>query len=328
MKKIFVLLLVFLSGITYGQRFNVPVISKHENILTQQRTIMGQDGVRFHYDLIANSGFLSSQGITAPRNWVLPDLSGTVQLTKTAMRTITSATTVLVSDKTINISSGSFTQNLITSVGNTGISYEFVNSGSGIVTLDANSTETINGALTLVVPSQSGYTIKSDGSNWVITDKFRQESLNRTQWSQNISTTTITDGTSLNIFSLIPNASKVANGTDGGINELNIVSNGILIQWHGVAMTHEIRVIYTIATGTDQNYNMELRRVLDDSVIGTAQIDRNADTGVATAVFSTYTGSATDNFVLTGFYIAFRNNSGSSVDLTTNLNLFITSYFR
>jgi hypothetical protein len=279
-------------------------------------------------DSSVGSAYLKTTGLASDVILEMPHKSGTLALNNTNVRTVASSTTILLSDKTINISSGTFTQNLITAVGNIGLEFEFINSGSGIVTLDANSAETINGSLTLVLPSDTGVKIKSDNSNWIITSKFKQENLNRTQWSQNISTTTIANATSLNILTLIANASKVTNGTDGGINELNIVLNGILIPWHGVAMTHEIRVIYTIDTGSSQNYNMELRRVIDNSVIGTSQVNRNADTGIATAFFSTYTGSSTDPFVLNGFYIAFRNNSGASVDITTNLNLFITSYFR
>lgn len=360
MKNFLRILLLFIGLSSYGQRFNAPVVSKHESLLNEQRTTMSQDGIRFNPLNLSYTGYLNASGIIGNRSWNLPNADGTISLisqsitngvlTKSpsedkvfdelalkpslsyvdrpAIRTVTSSTNLTPSDKTLNISSGTFTVTINTAIGFSGITYQIVNSGSGIITLDPNGTETINGVLTLIVPSQSGYTIKSDGSNWVIIDKFRQESLNRTQWSQNISNTTIADGTSLNILTLIPNNSKVSNGTDGGINELNIAFNGIIINWHGTPMTHEIRVIYTLSTGTDQNYNMELRRIVDDSVIGTAQIDRNSDTGIATAIFSTYTGSSTDPFVVNGFYIAFRNNSGASVDITTNLNLFITSYFR
>lgn len=244
------------------------------------------------------------------------------------IRTVSSSTNLTPSDKTLNISSGTFTVTIDTAVGFSGVAYEVVNSGTGIITLDANGSETINGALTLVVPSQCGYTIKSDGSNWIVTDRFKQENQNRTQWSEPISTTTISNATSLNLLTLIPNASKLANGTDGGINELNIVSNGILIPWHGSTMTNQIRLLFSIVTGSVQTYNVSLRRVSDNSIIAVDQVNRNSDTGLCMVDFSTYTGNASDPFVTGGFYITLDNNSGASVDITTNLNLFITSYFR
>ena len=122
-----------------------------------------------NYTIEDKDGILITEGLSNGKtygrkngNWVAID----------EIRTITSATTILVTDKTINISSGTFTQPLITAVGNLGIEFEFINSGLGIITLDADGTQTINGTLTFTIPAQCGCKIKSDGANWIVTNKF------------------------------------------------------------------------------------------------------------------------------------------------------------
>jgi len=260
-------------------------------------------------------------GYGLPSAYTLPDL-----YSKT--RTIVSATTILKSDKTINIGAGTFTQPLPTAVGNVGIEYEFINDGNGIITLDPDVSELIDGLSTFTLPVKQGVIIKSDGSNWIITDVCRRETINRTQWIQAISPTTVNNATSLNLLTLISNANKSANGTDGGFYELSTATDKILTKWGGVVQTHHIRIGFTITTGTDQHYNLTLRRYSDNSILSSSKINRDADTGVCTADFLTYTYSASDPFVIGGFYIQLDNNSGASVELTTGINLLIVTYFK
>jgi len=40
------------------------------------------------------------------------------------------------------------------------------NAGTGVVTIDADSSETINGVLTVAIPSGTGFVLVCDGSNW------------------------------------------------------------------------------------------------------------------------------------------------------------------
>ena len=287
---------------------DLTVISANRNYTTEDK-----DGM-FIVDGLSNGKTYGRKN----GNWVAID----------EIRTITSATTILVTDKTINISSGTFTQPLITAIGNAGIEFEFINSGSGIITLDANGTQTINGALTLIVPAESGYKIKSDGTNWIITSKFRQQALNRTQWVQPISTTTVPNGSELQLSELISDANKLSNGTDGGIYELSISSGTILTEWKGAVMVHNIRITLNIETGSDQHYILSLKRSIDDSIVQSTQINRNVDTSICSAEFLTYTYSATDPFVTDGFYFSLTNNSGVSMDLTTDINLLISTSFR
>ena len=235
-------------------------------------------------------------------------------------------------DKTIYISSGTFTVNLPTSKGIKGKEFEIINAGNGIITLNTVGGGEIignSGSTSYVIASQCGVVIQSNGEDWRIKHQLRMETLNRTQWVQNIALTSISNASSLNLLTLIPNASKFANGTDGGFNELNITGgNRILTNWTGKPTTHHIRITLTISTGSDQHYTLTLRRFADNSVLGAAQLNRNADTGLQTIDFITYTYSDVDPFVTGGFYISLDNNSGASVDLITSLNLFITTYFK
>jgi hypothetical protein len=314
------------------KRYNEPITSKDSNSAIEQRTILSKDGIRFYWDLLINEGFLKSAPLSALRTWILPNSSGTIALQeyvdRPAYRSVSSTTNLLITDKTLNISSGTFTVGIVTAVGNTGITFRIINNGSGIITLDPNASETINGSSTLTIPSETGVVIESDGTNWIIIGKHRLQTLHRTQWIQPIALTTIANGASLNLFNVITDANKSVNGTDGGIYDLSIATDKILTQWHGEKMTHHIRISSTIVTGTDQHYILTLRRYADNSVLGQVQLNRNADTGLFTADFLTYTYSDVDPFVTGGFYIALDNNSGAGVDITGSINLLIVTYFK
>lgn len=81
----------------------------------------------------------------------------------------TGAYTLTDADYAVNVTSGTFTLTLPTAVGIAGRIYVIKNSGTGTVTVDANGSETIDGALTAALLSRySSITIQSDGSNWII----------------------------------------------------------------------------------------------------------------------------------------------------------------
>jgi hypothetical protein len=83
---------------------------------------------------------------------------------KTANYTLTG------SDRLINCTSGTFTLTLPTAVGSTGRVYDLKNTGSGVITLNTTSSQTIDanasGALTL--NQWDNLTVVSDGANWII----------------------------------------------------------------------------------------------------------------------------------------------------------------
>ena|SRR3990167_1854493 len=76
--------------------------------------------------------------------------------------------TVTALDCVVNCTSGTFTINLPTAVGISGKVYTIKNSGAGIITVDANGSETIDGNLTQIIIATSSMTILSDGANWII----------------------------------------------------------------------------------------------------------------------------------------------------------------
>lgn len=77
--------------------------------------------------------------------------------------------TATTSDYFIDCTSGTFTVNLFTAVGNTGRILIIKNSGTGTITVDPNGTQTIDGATTQSLSTQySRVHIISDGANWKI----------------------------------------------------------------------------------------------------------------------------------------------------------------
>lgn len=81
----------------------------------------------------------------------------------------TSAYTATVSDHTLNVTSGTFTLDLPAASTCTGQSLKVRNSGSGVVTLDGNSSETVDGVATFPLGSGSYVEITSTGSAWILT---------------------------------------------------------------------------------------------------------------------------------------------------------------
>jgi len=79
----------------------------------------------------------------------------------------TTTYTALVTDRTIECTSGTFTVTLYTAVGHNR-TLVIKNSGAGTITVDGAGTETIDGALTQSLASLQSLTIRSNGTNWII----------------------------------------------------------------------------------------------------------------------------------------------------------------
>ena len=89
--------------------------------------------------------------------------------TSPSLRNATATDTFATASETINCTSNTFTVNLPTATGIQGTVYTLVNSGTGVITFDANGTETINGSLTIDIKKQYvSRTVQSDGTNWII----------------------------------------------------------------------------------------------------------------------------------------------------------------
>lgn len=89
------------------------------------------------------------------------------KFTITPTRNVTAATEASINDYTLIATSGTFTISLPTAVGILGRQYVVKNSGSGVITVDAYSTQTIDGALTKTVASGAAIYVQSDGANWI-----------------------------------------------------------------------------------------------------------------------------------------------------------------
>ena len=85
------------------------------------------------------------------------------------LRNVSVTDTFSAANETINCTANTFIVNLPTAVGIQGTTYTLVNSGTGIITLDANTSETINGSLTIDLKRQyTSRTVQSDNANWII----------------------------------------------------------------------------------------------------------------------------------------------------------------
>jgi hypothetical protein len=85
----------------------------------------------------------------------------------------TTTYTATTSDYFIDCTSGTFTVNLFTAVGNTGRILIIKNSGTGTITVDGSGTQTIDGAATYSLSAQwATVQIMCDGNNWKIISKF------------------------------------------------------------------------------------------------------------------------------------------------------------
>ena len=81
----------------------------------------------------------------------------------------TGAYTATITDHVINCTANTFTVTLPTAVGITGRQYVIKNSGAGVITVDGNAAETIDGAADATLATQyDSITLASDGANWVI----------------------------------------------------------------------------------------------------------------------------------------------------------------
>ncbi len=82
----------------------------------------------------------------------------------------TSAYTLSNTDYTVNCTSGTFALTLPTAIGITGKLFVLNNSGTGTITLNTTSSQTIDGSAsgTLTLAQYKNYTVQSDGSNWIV----------------------------------------------------------------------------------------------------------------------------------------------------------------
>jgi hypothetical protein len=122
------------------------------------------------------AGSTNQFSIDASGNVVTTGTLGAGAITHTGIkdnyRLITSADSLVATDDFVAVT-GTTTITLPTAVGITGTVYTIKNTGTAIVTIDADGTETIDGALTYVIrTTNSGVQIISNGANWLVKGVF------------------------------------------------------------------------------------------------------------------------------------------------------------
>lgn len=170
--------------------------------------------------------------------------------------------------------------------------------------------------------------VGGDKINDNFTELYNSLNLAETLWSKTtITPTTVTNGSFINLLTLISNTDIDGVNSDT-YDLLSIASNAIKTTWRGSKIIHLIRIAFNISTGTDQFYQIQIRRKVDDSVVYRRMVQRNSDETIQTVEMTTRTLSGTDPFVVDGFYLAFVNNSGSSADLTGTLSVLVISNYQ
>jgi hypothetical protein len=112
--------------------------------------MVGFDGTDFW-------GAAQSGGIGTPVGIVYP------------YRAVTAAYSIVVSDYQIEATANTFTITLPDATGVAGDAYSIKNSGTGIITVDTTSAQTIDGALTQTLTQWDNLTVMSNGTGWIIT---------------------------------------------------------------------------------------------------------------------------------------------------------------
>ena len=194
----------------------------------------------------------------------------------------------------------------------------------------------------MAIITNAGYTsggasiqdgVVSANSVWSSQYLHSRKTYTQTQWGNTITNTAVLNNTGINLLSFLTDANKNSNGTDVGyIDELNLSGTGsgtyIIMPWRNNGrLLNIIRVNIAIAPGGAQGLGLQLRRKTDNSVISERRVDRSPDRTLEGVEFISYTGSEEDPFVAGSFYVWFDNTSGTSITLTTSVNVLCQTFY-
>jgi hypothetical protein len=214
-------------------------------------------------EFVARNGFISLGGVTFP----LTQVNGTY--------------TVLPTDYFVEATGNSFTINLPSAVGISGQTYEIKNSGSGVVVVDANGSQTIDGALTKTLNQYNSLFITSNGSNWIIGGANGTSGVSGNDGSNSLRWNFSTSGPASTQFTA--NTTTLSSITTLTFNEND--SNG--------TNTDAWWSIVDFWNANNNNTTLQITKVGDNSVIGTYNI-----TGVTSGATTWTLG--VENIVSTG----------------------------
>ena len=153
-------------------------------------------------EFVLRKGLISLGGVTFP----LTQVNGTY--------------TVLPTDYFVEATGNSFTINLPSAVGISGQTYEIKNSGSGVVVVDANGSQTIDGVLTKTLNQYDNLFITSNGANWIVTGG------NGTSGTSGLSGVNGTDGANGQSSSVFPYSANTTS-TSGDPGTAHILWNNV-----------------------------------------------------------------------------------------------------
>lgn len=99
--------------------------------------------------------------------------------------------------------------------------------------------------------------------------------------------------------------------------------------FEGQRLHHTMRVNFSIQSGNIQTADLSLRRLQDDSVVGSViKVQRDPDVEGNQFVFETYTANGNDPFVLGGFYFALRNDAGVTIRVGDAIGILVQTVFQ
>lgn len=135
---------------------------------SKQWVELSNDGIQ---GFTGSQGYSGSQGITGyVGSQGYAGYTGSTGTLATIAPFVTKSANYTLSelDYTVQCTANSFTVMLPSAIGLPGKVYNVKNTGTGIITIDGHSSETIDGELTQTITQWENLTIQSNGSNWMI----------------------------------------------------------------------------------------------------------------------------------------------------------------
>lgn len=261
-------------------------------------------------EFVARRGFISQGSLTYPYT------------------SVTTTYAVTANDYFVNCASGTFTVSLPTAVGITGKLYVIKNSGTGVITVDPNGSETIDGSTTKTLTQYNTLSIQSNGTNWVISssggDVVVNPAANRLLTASGTSTTNVLaqsgltyDGNKLFVYGSQSSILQVS-GSSGNLVEVINQTTGNLLE---VGSVNDIPIFSVNTDGV--KYINGGRITINGSSSGIAkQIDVNSGSSLFFN-YSVYTGTKAN--MRSGTLYAVWNSSTVGSGQTTGATIGTTS---
>ena len=102
------------------------------------------------------------------RVWTIEELSAAISVSEYAITEVSTTYAALTTDRSIKCIGTTYTVSVFTAVGRSGRRLTITNAGTGVITVDPNGSETINGYTTISLYAGESVTIESDDTNWNI----------------------------------------------------------------------------------------------------------------------------------------------------------------